>query len=74
MSKKELKELRNAIRNINSKKHTFYISGDAFSCRWDGSAFLWTAPSGSIYKMDAKEVIKSIYDGRYIKTICYDFN
>ena len=74
MNKKELKELRNAIKNMRSEEHTFYISGDAFSCRWNGGAFLWTAPSGSVYKMDAKEVIKSIGEGRYIKRICYDFN
>lgn len=74
MDKKELKQLKNAIKKINNKDHTFYISGDTFSCVWNGETFLWTAPSGNTYKMSAKDVINSIGDGRYIKHLCYDFN
>lgn len=74
MSKKELTKLKKAIRSVSSESHTFYVCGDAFSCRWNGKIFLWTAPSGSVYKMTAKDVIKSIGDGRYIKSLCYDFN
>ena len=75
MSKGELEELKNAVRHINGREHCFYISGDDFSCCWNGCIFLWqNARNGSVRRMDAEDVIRAIGNGKHIEMVCYDFN
>ena len=73
MTSEELKELRKAIRSVNKPEHALYIEGDNFKCKWVNGAFLWTAPSGTTYKLKRREVLKYINHGEYVKYFSYDY-
>jgi len=38
----------------------FYISNGKFSAAWNGKIFDWKAPSGQIYEMDKRDVVKHL--------------
>ena len=73
MTKTELKKLKIAIKSTETENDTLYIEGKDFSCRWDGNNFKWTAPSGSIITMSAKEVVKYVANGDYITSYCFSY-
>ena len=73
MTKTELKKLKVAAKSMLTDTDTFNIVGDAFSCRWNGTEFIWTPPSGFAFKATAKEVIKYIADGKYINDYCFSY-
>lgn len=73
MDKKELRELRQAIMSMCKPEHDLYIECYGASVRWNGSAFSWTAPSGTSYKLNASQVIQYIGDGMFVKYYSYDF-
>lgn len=73
MDKKELKELRTAIKSVCRPTHTLRIDGNSFYCVWRNDHFIWTAPSGEKCKVDAKTVLKWIGAGEYITDYCFDY-
>lgn len=74
IDKKEVQKIKLAAKGCKTKNDTFFIKGRCFSCEWNGKNFTWIAPSGQIYEMDAKEVIKYIDDGLTIEEYIYDYN
>ena len=73
MNKAELKKLKLAAKEMSTSLDTFSIIGNDFSCRWNGTEFIWTPPSGFAFKATAKEVIKYIADGKYINNYCFSY-
>lgn len=73
ISAKEVKELKDAVKNVNRPEHSLYFEGKAFKCAWREDHYEWTAPSGTVYRMTAKEVIKNIGHGGAINYFSYDF-
>lgn len=73
MDKKELHELKKAIRSMCKPDHSLHIEGDAFACDWIKSYFLWRAPSGENYIMTANQVIRAVSSGKYVKYYSYDY-
>ena len=73
MNQAELKKLKVAAKSMLTDADTFSITGDDFSCRWNGADFIWTPPSGFAFKATAKEVVKYIADGSYIKNYCFSY-
>lgn len=74
LSKKEVKEIKKAVRNIKEGNDTFYIKGEKFFCRWNGKCFSWTVNGRTYEKCTAKEIITWIADGEYIQDYCYDYH
>lgn len=73
MSSAELKELRKAIRSVSKPEHSLYIEGENFKCEWKDGSFLWTAPSGTNYELEMKEVLRYINHGEKVKYFSYDY-
>ena len=73
MTKTELKKLNVAAKSMETALDTFSISGNYFSCIWNGAEFIWTPPSGTAFKATAKEVVKYIADGKYINDYCFSY-
>ena len=73
MDRKELNEIRKAVRSMKNENHTFYIEGENFSCKWNGKSFTWAVNGRTYENCTAKEVISWIADGEHIKSYCYDY-
>lgn len=73
IDKKTLREIKKAARNVKTENDTFYVAGDCFSCRWNGSGFDWTVDGRTYKNCTAKEVIEWIGDGRHVTNYCYDY-
>jgi hypothetical protein len=74
MTRKELQQLRKAVRSVTRPEHMLYFEGNNFSCRWANGCFEWKAPSGTMYNLDARETLKYIGDGEGILYFSYDYN
>ena len=73
LDKTKLKKLKTAIKNMKTEYDTFFIEGECFNCRWNGSSFDWCV-LGRIYKnCTCKEVIAWIGDGKHITNYCYSY-
>lgn len=66
MERDELLKLKQAARNMKTENDTFSISGDSFSCRWNGREFIWMPPSGFSFVASVMEVCQWIGNGEYI--------
>ena len=73
MTNQQLRMIKKAVKSVRDKSDIFYISGESFTCRWNGKTFLWTAPSGETYNCTAAEVLKYIGDGKYITNCDYRY-
>lgn len=74
MKRKELYQLRKAVRSVTKSEHMLYFEGESFSCRWANGYFEWKAPSGTVYNLDAHETLKYIGNGKGIRYFSYDYN
>jgi hypothetical protein len=74
MTRKELQQLRKAVRSVTRPEHMLYFEGKWFSCRWVNDHFEWKAPSGTVYNLDARETLQYIGNGERIKYFSYDYN
>lgn len=73
LDQKTVKKIKKAARNMKTENDTFFIEGDCFFCRWNGSGFDWTV-NGRLYKnCTLKEIVSWIDNGQNIKNYCYDY-
>lgn len=73
MNRKELNELKKAIKSVTNENHTLYIEGKNFSCRWNGKSFVWKVNGRTYENCTTKEVLYWIGNGKYIENYCYDY-
>ena len=73
MDRKELNQLKRAIKNIKNENDTLYIEGEKFTCKWNGKSFTWKVNERIYKNCTKKEVISWIANGEYIKNYCYDY-